>query len=51
MVGYFDKRSGGFAYGFSALAIALLIAAGMAFLLHPAETRATVEPSPAADVP
>jgi len=49
VVGYFDKRSGGFTYGFGALAAALLIAAGMAFLLRPAETRAEFEPSPAAD--
>lgn len=36
-VGYFLKRSGGFVYGFGLLGIALLVAAALAFMLHPAE--------------
>jgi MFS family permease len=43
VVGYFLKRSGGFVYGFGILGVALLIGAGMAFLLHPA--KATVASS------
>lgn len=36
IVGYFLKQSGGFVYGFGLLGIALIVAAAMAFLLHPA---------------
>lgn len=36
VVGYFLKRSGGFVYGFGLLGVALIIAAGMGFLLRPA---------------
>jgi len=38
VVGYFLKHSGGFVYGFGLLGIALLVGAGLGFLLHPAET-------------
>jgi len=37
VVGHFLKQSGGFVLGFGALGIALLIAAAMAFMLHPAK--------------
>ena len=36
VVGHFLKQSGGFVYGFGSLGIALIIAAGMSFMLRPA---------------
>jgi MFS family permease len=48
MVGYFAKRSGGFVYGFGGLAAVLLVGAGLAFLLRPAEVQPSPQPSPAA---
>ena len=37
VVGYFLKQSGGFVYGFGSLGVALIIAAGMSFMLRPAK--------------
>ena len=37
VVGHFLKQSGGFVYGFGSLGIALIIAAGMSFMLRPAK--------------
>jgi MFS family permease len=37
VVGHFLKESGGFVYGFGSLGIALIIAAGMSFMLCPAK--------------
>jgi len=37
VVGHFLKQSGGFVYGFGSLGIALVIAAGMSFMLRPAK--------------
>ena len=37
VVGHFLKQSGGFVYGFGILGIALIIAAGMAFMVRPAK--------------
>jgi len=37
VVGHFLKQSGGFVYGFGTLGIALIIAAGMAFMVRPAK--------------
>src|SRR5438270_5521878 len=37
VVGHFLKQSGGFVYGFGSLGIALIIAAGMSFMLFPAK--------------
>jgi len=42
VVGHFLKQSGGFVLGFGALGIALLIAAAMAFMLHPAKPAVAV---------
>src|SRR5579872_2641351 len=44
IVGYFLKQSGGFVYGFGLLGIALIVAAAMAFLLHPADKPARFSP-------
>ncbi|MGH9356547.1 MAG: MFS transporter [Terriglobia bacterium] len=41
VVGYFAKRTGGFAVGFGALAVIMLIGSGLSFLLRPAPKRAT----------
>ena len=40
VVGYFLKKSGGFAYGFGMLGVVLVLGGAMAFLLHPAEKAA-----------
>ena len=45
VVGYFAKKSGGFVYGFGALAAAMLIGSALSFMLRPAETRTESEPS------
>ena len=37
VVGHYLKQSGGFVYGFGSLGIALVIAAGMSFMLRPAK--------------
>ena len=37
VVGHYLKQSGGFVYGFGSLGIALVIAAGMSFILRPAK--------------
>ena len=40
VIGHFLKQSGGFVYGFGIVGIALIIAAGMAFMLRPAKPAA-----------
>jgi|SRR5215469_5665018 len=42
VVGHFLKQSGGFVYGFGSLGIALIIAAGMSFMLRPANPAVAV---------
>ena len=50
MVGYFAKRSGGFVWGFGGLAVVLLIGAGLAFALRPAQVQPT-QPLPQSPAP
>jgi MFS family permease len=45
VVGHFLKQSGGFVYGFGILGVALIIAAGMSFMLHPAKPAVAVTAS------